>query len=170
MNWPHPKHVSRCGASVTSRSAGGRLVCRPIRYPSPVSAAAPPCLAQLLLQCWRHGRWGAMRRRVPAIVHARRALGVVALGELADPVGRIPGHSCDLHGGVPLAEQPEDLPPAALIGFFGRPQAALELIDAQVGLEVNTSGHAPILQPPSSKPYEYVWPSSYSTTTKFKTV
>src|SRR5258706_10584200 len=46
MNWPHPKHVSRCGASVTSRSAAGRLVCRPIRYPSPVSAAAPPWSAQ----------------------------------------------------------------------------------------------------------------------------
>src|SRR5258708_38776231 len=100
-----------------------------------------------------------MRRRVPAIVHAGRPFSVVAFGELPDPVGRIPGHCRDLHGGVPLAEQPEDLPPAALIGFFGRTIAALALVDAEVRLEMDGSGHAPIVQPPSSKPHHTLTPT-----------
>jgi hypothetical protein len=110
-------------------------------------------VAQLLLQRGRHGRWGAVRCRVPASVHARRALGVVALGNLPDPVGGVAGDRRHLHRRVALAQEPEDLPPAALIGFFGRPRAALEVVDAQMGLEMNLSGHAPIVQPPSSKPY-----------------
>jgi len=113
-------------------------------------------VAQLLLQRGRHGRWGAVRCRVPASVHALRALGVVALGNLPDPVGRIARHGRDLHRRVALAQEPEDLPPAALIGFFGRPIAALEVVHAQMGLEMNLSGHAPIVQPPNSKPYESV--------------
>src|SRR5690242_16769772 len=69
-------------------------------------------LAQLLLQRGWHGRWGAMRCGVPAIVHARRSLGVVALGDLADPVRRIAGDRGHCNGRMALAEQPEDLPPA----------------------------------------------------------
>src|SRR5690349_9253568 len=90
-----------------------------------------------------------------AIVHARRAVGVVALGNLPDPVGGVAGDRRHLHRRVALAQEPEDLPPATLVGFFGRPIAALELVDAQVWLEMNLSGHAPILQPPRSKPYDF---------------
>src|SRR6266849_6753971 len=94
-----------------------------------------------------------------AIVPARCAVGVVALGELPDPVRRLAGDRGHRNGGVALTEQPEDLPPAALVGLFRHPIAALQVVDAQVSLEMNLSGHAPILQPPRSKPYHS--PASY---------
>src|SRR5258708_31008045 len=89
-----------------------------------------------------------------AIVHARRAVGVVAFGELADPVRRIAGDRGHRNGGVALTEQPEDLPPAALVWLFRHPIAALQFVEAQVSFEMNLSGHAPIVQPPRSKPYD----------------
>src|SRR5258706_6233318 len=87
-----------------------------------------------------------------AIVHARRAVGVVALGELPDPVRRIAGDRGHRNAGVALTEQPEDLSPAAIVRFFGRPIAALQFVAAQVSLEMNVSSHVPILHNPRSNP------------------
>ncbi len=138
--------VAQAGADPRSRIPTGPVlvVCRRRGHGLP----------QLLLQRGRHGRWGAMRCGVPAIVHARRSLGVVALGDLADPVRRVAGDRGHRNGRMTLAEQPEDLPPRALARLFGRSIAALELVDTQMGLEVDVSGHTPIVQPPSSKPYD----------------
>src|SRR5690348_9454419 len=97
-----------------------------------------------------------MRRRMPAIVHARWSFGVIALGELSDPVSRVARHGRNRHGCIALAEQPENVPPTALIGLFRRPIAALEFIDAQVWMQMEVSGHATILQPPTSKPYNFI--------------
>src|SRR5258705_13037015 len=72
----------------------------------------------------------------------------------SDPVGPIANHARQFGGGVPLGEQPQDLPPGALVGLFRRAVAPLKLVDAQVSLEVNVSGHGEILPPPTRIPYQ----------------
>jgi hypothetical protein len=90
---------------------------------------------------------------VAPVLHPGGPLLVVALGDLADPVGPIANHARQFGGGVPLGEQPQDLPPGALVGLFRRAVAPLKLVDAQVSLEVNVSGHGEILPPPTRIPY-----------------
>src|SRR5712691_4276709 len=114
-------------------------------------------LAQLLLQRRRHEWRPPIRRGVPTIVHALRALGVVALGELADPIGGIARHRRHLYGRVSLAEQPEDLPPTALIGIVRAAIASLQFSHTQMRVEMKMSGHAAILQYPQPIPY-YTYP------------
>src|SRR5690348_3161796 len=91
---------------------------------------------------------------VAAIAHAVWAFGVIALGDLANPVGRVAGHRGDFTPGATLAEQPQDLPPTAFIGLFGRTVARLQLGAAQMGLEDDVSGHAPSVQLPMSSWYQ----------------
>jgi hypothetical protein len=82
---------------------------------------------------------------MPAVVHALRALLVVALGNLADPVGPIANNRRQLRRGAALGQQPKDLPPGPLVGLFGRSVAMFEFVNAQIGLQVNSSCHAEIL-------------------------
>jgi hypothetical protein len=111
-------------------------------------------LPRLLLQRRRHGGWSPMRRRVPPGVHARRTCPVVAVGELTNPIGGIARHRRYLHRRVALAQQPQDLPPAALIRLLGCPKAALKFVNTQMRLEMDVSGQAAILQPPTSRAYD----------------
>src|SRR5258708_19811558 len=90
---------------------------------------------------------------MPAVHHPARALFVVALSDLTDPVRSIANHSRQLRGRVPLGQQPEDLPPRAFVGLFRRPVAPLQVVDTQMRLEVNASCHASILPPPTLSPY-----------------
>jgi hypothetical protein len=76
-----------------------------------------------------------MRMGVLPIVHRLGPLCVVTAHQLADPVARIAGTLRDCRRGLPLGHEPEDLPPAALVRFFGCPVAPLELIHLQVGLQ-----------------------------------
>src|SRR5260370_23761905 len=95
-----------------------------------------------------------MRRRVPRVRSAGRPLLVGALGALADPVRPVADHGRQLGRGVALRQQPQNLPPGALVGLFRRPIAVLEFFHAQMRLEMNTSGHAAILPPPTNNPYD----------------
>jgi hypothetical protein len=146
-----PAEVRRDGVAQPGTNPGGSLP------PSPKLVAR--CrhghyLTHLLLQQRRDGGRGAMRRRVSAIVHARWAFGVVALGDLADPIRGVARDRRHRRCGVALAEQPEDLPrspPAALIGFVGRPVPTFQRVGIQMRVEMEVSGHAPIVQPPTTK-------------------
>jgi hypothetical protein len=132
---------------------GGNLLPRPVRV---LGGRRSQCLAQLLLQRGRQDRWRAIGGRVSAVMHAVWSLLVVALGDLADPVRPIPGYRGQLSGGAALCQQPQQLPPRTLVGLFSATVAALEFVDAQMWLEVDVSGHAAILLPPTTIPYE--WP------------
>jgi GTPase SAR1 family protein len=71
---------------------------------------------------------------VVAIAHAGWAFGVIALGQLANPIGRIAGALCDLAGTLPPREQPEHLPPAAFVRLLRLAIAPLLRIKAGVVL------------------------------------
>lgn len=90
---------------------------------------------------------------MPAVLHAGGPVLVVAFGDLADPVRPVADHGRQLGSGAALRQQPQDLPPRAFVGLFRRPVAVLEFSDAQMRLEMNTSGHAAILPRPTSNPY-----------------
>ena len=70
-----------------------------------------------------------------AIAHAVGTFGVVALGDLADPVGRVARHGGDLTSGAALTEEPQNLPPTAFIRLFGRTIPLLKFGAAQMGLK-----------------------------------
>ncbi|HEV2459144.1 MAG TPA: hypothetical protein VGS80_12345 [Ktedonobacterales bacterium] len=83
-------------------------------------------------------------------VPARWTLRVVAFGDVADPVRRLAGHPGQLGGRSPLGQQPQDLPPAAFVGRFGRALASLKLLTRELRLEMKVSSHAHMLQPPTT--------------------
>src|SRR5260221_9740803 len=112
--------------------------------------------AQLLLQRERQHRRRSIRRGMPAILHAGGSLFVVALGNLTDPVCSVARGRRKFRRRAPLGEQPEKLPPGALVGLFGRPVASLQFGDGQMGLEMDMSGHAQILPSPILSPYHLV--------------
>lgn len=64
--------------------------------------------------------------------HAGGVLLVVALGELANPVGRVAGALGHCASGLAACQQPEDLPPRPFVGLFGCPVALFQFVDAQV--------------------------------------
>jgi hypothetical protein len=82
------------------------------------------------------------------------ALGVLAFGDLADPIGRVARHARYVDGGVPLTQQPENLPPRAFVGVVGAPLPAFELSHAQMRLEMKMSWHTDTLQLPTPFPYD----------------
>src|SRR5258706_6188245 len=90
------------------------------------------------------------------IAHPLRALGVVAFGDLANPVARIARTLRDVLGQLAARQQPEDLPPRPFVRLFGRTVASLQLVDTQVGPEMNASCHALILLEPSKSWYDPV--------------
>jgi hypothetical protein len=73
------------------------------------------------------------------VVHACWTLLVVAAGNLADPIPRIAGAVGNLLGRLATGEQPQDLPPAPLVGLLGRPVASFELVSGQMGLKITVS-------------------------------
>src|SRR5258706_11173133 len=88
------------------------------------------------------------------IAHPLRAFGVVAFGDLANPVARIARTLRDVLGQLAARQQPEDLPPRPFVRLFGRTVASLQLVDTQVGPEMNASCHALILLEPSKSWYD----------------
>src|SRR5262245_60090027 len=87
-----------------------------------------------------------MRMGVLPIAHPVGALGVVAFGDLANPVRRVASALGDVFRFLPAGEQPQDLPPAAFMRLFGRAVAPLKILNRKVGAEMNASCHAYILQ------------------------
>jgi len=77
----------------------------------------------------------------------------VAAHQLADPGARIARTLGDCRRRLPLGQEPEDLPPTALVRFFGCPGAPLELVHLPVGFQAHASSHAPILQRPPTNWY-----------------
>lgn len=71
-----------------------------------------------------------------AVPHRLRAFGVLAFGDLANPIGGVAGDRGHGHGGVALAKEPEDLPPTALIRVVRAAIVPLQLSDAQMRLEM----------------------------------
>ena len=82
---------------------------------------------------------------MPAVVHPVRSLFVVALGDLADPVGPVANDGGELGRGVALGKEPQDLPPGSHVGLLGRTVPVFELVDAQVGVKMYVSSHDQIL-------------------------
>src|SRR5215470_12701207 len=80
------------------------------------------------------------------IAHPVGAFGVVAFGDLPNPVRRVAGALGDVDGFLSTGEQPEDLPPAAFMRLFGRAVAPLKILNSNVGSKMNASCHAYILQ------------------------
>lgn len=79
------------------------------------------------------------------IDHAGWPLLVVAFGNLPDPGAVIPRGLGNRRGGLAPRQQPEDLPPAALMRLVCGSVPLFELADAQVRRQVNMSAHAPIV-------------------------
>ncbi len=76
--------------------------------------------------------------RMLPVAHARRSFGVVPFGHLADPIRRVASALRHRLGGLPAREEPQNLPPTALMGLFGRPIAPLQLVDTEVGSQMIT--------------------------------
>jgi hypothetical protein len=68
---------------------------------------------------------------VPPIVHAVGSLFVVAFGNLADPVGPIADDGGKFGRGAALGQQPQDLPPGALVRLFGCSVVVFKFVDAR---------------------------------------
>ncbi len=90
----------------------------------------------------REQRRGTVRVRVVPVAHPVGAFGVVAFGDLADPIARIARATRRSPSRSAPCQQPEDLPPTALVRLFGRPVAALQLVHRQVRFQAYASGHA----------------------------
>jgi hypothetical protein len=72
---------------------------------------------------------------LPLVVEAAR--------DSANPVRRIPGHLGRYIRGMPLREQPEDVPMAALGALAGATVAAFQLVHAQFRRKLDVSWHDP---------------------------
>jgi hypothetical protein len=70
---------------------------------------------------------------------------VVAFGDLADPGAVIPGGLGNRSGGLAPSQQPQDLPPAALMRLVRRAVALFKVGDAQVRRQIDVSAHAAIV-------------------------
>src|SRR5262249_4969188 len=77
----------------------------------------------------------------------------LALGDLPNPLARIPGALRDVLRQLPRRQQPQDPPPAAFVRLVGRAVPVRELLDAQVGPKMDASCHAIIIQGPSKTWY-----------------
>ncbi len=111
----------------------------------PSGSRAAERLAQLFQLRAGEQQWRAPRPRVLPVDHALRPLGVVALGDLADPVARVAGALRHQLRGLAAREQPEDLPPTALGGLMRPPIAGRQFVCGQVGNKLYSS-HVPIVQ------------------------
>ena len=85
------------------------------------------------------------RRGVLPVDHGVWALVVVALGDLADPAAGVAGGVRDGRGSLAPSQEPEDLPPAALVWLVGRSLALFELSDAEMRRQMKMSAHASIV-------------------------
>ena len=139
--------------ATVARDGPAQPLGHPFRHGAPAPAVLVGCrsgerLPQLLLQRWRQARRHAPRGRVLPIVHALGAVVVVAARDRANPIGRGAGHAGQRSRGPPLRQQSQNLPPTALMRLFGGTIPPFQIIDRHMGVEVNASRHAPILQPP----------------------
>lgn len=89
-------------------------------------------LAQLLLLRAREQGRRAMAGGIAAVDHPRCAFGVVAPGNLPDPIRRVAGALRDFARQLPFAQQPDDLPAAALSGLRCAPVVLFEFLHTQV--------------------------------------
>src|SRR5258708_35090932 len=110
-------------------------------------------LAQLLLLLAGEHAGGTPRRRVLFVHHTGGPFSVVAFGDLPNPRAGVAGTLGNILGQLSSGQQPEDLPPRALMRLMRRSIALLQLVDAQVRRQPYPS-HAPILSGPSRIPYK----------------
>jgi hypothetical protein len=115
---------------------------------------APDRRSQLGHLLGRERRRGPMGVGGSPIDHTGWPLGVVALGDLANPVARVAGARGDLPRQLPVRQKPENLSPTALVRFPGCPVAQRELVHRQMRGQANASCHAIKLQHPSSNSYD----------------
>src|SRR5262249_39576048 len=71
--------------------------------------------------------------------------------DLADPVRRVAGHSCDGRGGQSTRQQPKKPPVATLDWIVSPATALLEVMFGQIGLEAEASWHASDIWNPSGE-------------------
>ncbi len=79
---------------------------------------------------------------VPLIAERLSASGVVAAGELADPIGAVAGHLGDPVRRMPLSQQPDNLPVTPFRPVAGPPIARLQLLDRQMWRQLDLATHA----------------------------
>src|SRR5262245_10315519 len=102
--------------------------------------------------CDRKGRSPGTQRMAP-VSHAVGTVGVVAPRDLTDPIRRIARH--DGHSGCRHAasQHPEEVPVGTLDRITYPAIAVVEFFVSQVGFEVDTSWHVPVLQLHAATPY-----------------
>lgn len=83
---------------------------------------------------------------MPLVLYAVGAALVVAQGDLADPIRRIPSNASNHLGREPRGQEPEEVPAAAFQRILRAPVASREFIKTQVRFEVNTSAMPRVLQ------------------------
>jgi hypothetical protein len=87
------------------------------------------------------------RIAMPPVADAGRPLPIVAMDQFAHPAHRVARQRRDLLAGVPASHQPDDLPLAPLHARAGLAVVALQLVDTQRPLDVQSLVHTSILHP-----------------------
>jgi hypothetical protein len=84
--------------------------------------------------------------RTALVAHTVGSSAIVATRDLADPVRRVAGHSCDGGGGQATRQQPVEMPAAALDGIVSMAVVLMQFVVGQIGLEADAFWHAQVLQ------------------------
>src|SRR4029079_17040314 len=96
----------------------------------------------------------AMRVREAPIVHRLRTFHVVSAHDLPNPIACVARALGNLRCGLALAQEPQDLPPTALMRFLRCPIAPPERVHRQVRFQADVSSHIAILRQPQPNWYE----------------
>ena len=72
---------------------------------------------------------------MPLVLDPVRPALVVAPGDPADPVGRVPSNASNRFGRQPTRQEPEEVPAAALDRILRAPVASREFVSAQMRFE-----------------------------------
>jgi hypothetical protein len=79
---------------------------------------------------------------MPLVLDPVRPALIVAPGDPADPVGRVPSNASNRFGRQPTRQQPEEVPAAPLHRILRVPVTSREFVSAQMRFEVDVSCHA----------------------------
>lgn len=149
----HPEagtEASQVGPAQLTTDVAAETVTKPGGHGSsaPAVALGMGCghsCSQLCQVCGWQG-WSPCTHHMAPVSHAVRAVGVVPSGDLANPICRIAGHGGYSARRQSTAQQPQNVPAAALNRVAGVPIPAMKFVVGQMGFEMDASWHACVLQ------------------------